>query len=262
MIVPRPAATIALVRDGDVGRLEVYLLRRSLALEFAPGATVFPGGGVADGDHDPALVRYCDGRGEADASLELGYPPGGLAFWLAAVRECFEEVGILLAVGDDGRPLHPDATLAHRLAAYRAALLHDEEDLRSVCERLGVRLDLGSMRYFGHWITPPVLSRRYDTRFFVAPLPDGQTPDPDRGELVAGVWCTPDEALEGFREGRIDLITPTERTLVAMARFDSTRALLEALDRHRGAQVPLVPDGGGLRARLPGDDLEHLEPPH
>lgn len=249
-MLPRPAATLALVRDGHAG-LEVYLLVRNAHLEFAGGATVFPGGAVDDSDCDPALWDHCRGHDELSASRALGLPPGGLGYWLAAIRECLEEVGVLLAVGPDGSPLpahEPDT--AARIHAFRAAILNEDATLHDLCVNLGVALDVGSMRYFGHWITPPFAPRRYDTRFFVAPLPPGQEPEPDRGELVSGRWMRPADALAEFADSAIELIVPTEVTIDVLARFDDVAGLLAALDRWSGSTVATVEDRMGRRAAV------------
>ncbi len=248
MVIPRPASTVALVRDDASSGLQVYLLRRSAGLAFVPGATVFPGGAVDEADHDVGLVHWCRGRGEIDASLVLGYPPGALAWWVAAVRETFEEVGLLLA--------HPAPDPTH-LVRHREALLRGETTMAEVCAALGVHLDLGLIRYFGHWVTPHSSPHRYDTRFFVAPVPDGHEPEPDHGEAVAGWWSTPGEALAAAGSGAIELILPTVVTLQVLARFERCRDLLDALDSHGVGEPSMLATDFGRRVWLPGDGPLH-----
>ncbi len=251
MIVPRPAATVALLRDGERG-IEAYLLRRNRALAFVPGATVYPGGAVDDGDHDVRWPTLVVGRTDASASLALGYPPGALAWWIAAVRECFEEVGVLLAVDGNGDPPPNDGAARRAQDRCRDGLLRGRYGLAEVCLELGLRVDLAGLRYLAHFVTPAPSPRRYDTRFFVATVPAGVEPTPDNGELVAGRWATPSSALAEARAGQIELIIPTACTLAAIGRFDRVEDLFEALDGH-AAEVPTVADSMGRRARLPGD---------
>jgi 8-oxo-dGTP pyrophosphatase MutT (NUDIX family) len=246
MQVPRPAATVALLRDGSEG-IESYLLVRNSRLEFAGGATVFPGGAVDDADNEPALFDVASGGDETELSARMGSPPGASGYWFAAVRECFEEVGVLLA-GDGGSTPFDVA----ELHAYRGALLHDETSLLDVCRSLDVTLSLQTLRYFAHWITPAHSPRRYDTRFFVAPMPEGQSPDPDRGELVSGKWWTPADALEAHDADELELILPTQRSLAAIAAHRDVASLLAALD-HADA-LRTVEDSGGHRVHLPAND--------
>jgi 8-oxo-dGTP pyrophosphatase MutT (NUDIX family) len=241
--VPRPAATVALVRDGSNG-IESYLLVRNPRLEFAAGATVFPGGAVDDADHDPALFEVTSGDDEVSLSARMGSPPGASGYWFAAVRECFEEVGVLLAGGDEPS-FEPS-----ELHAYRGALLHDETSLLDVCRSLEATLSLHSLRYFAQWITPAHSPRRYDTRFFIARMPEGQSPDPDRGELVSGRWWTPAAALEANDADELDLILPTQRSLQAIAAHSEVASLLASLD----AAEHTVVDSGGHRVHLSAVD--------
>ena len=219
------------MRDSPVG-LITYVLVRNAALEFAPGATVFPGGAVDPVDHEQAWAATSVGydKAGADAHLET---EGGLAYWVAAARECFEEVGVLL-----GRPGVPD-----RSVTFAAHL------------DLGHVPDMSNMWYFGHWVTPEGAPRRYDTRFFIAIVGDDCEPDPDRGELISGRWIRPADALVEFESGQIDLIDPTMRTLMVLGKVDdvvSLRALFAGYERAAG---PMVPEGmSGHRLRLPVDD--------
>ena len=254
MQVPRPAATVALVRDGADG-IESYLLVRNPRLEFAAGATVFPGGAVDDADHDPALLEVASGADEMTLSARMGSPPGASGYWFAAVRECFEEIGVLLTGGSDPPRFDPS-----ELHAYRGALLHDETSLLDVCRSLEVTLSLQSLRYFAHWITPAHSPRRYDTRFFIAPMPEGQSPDPDRGELVSGRWWKPADALEAHDDDELELILPTQRSLLAIGAHPDVASLLAALDSAvptatvsatDDVNLRTVSDHGGHRIHLP-----------
>ena len=234
VLIPRPAATTMVLRDGAEG-VEVLLLRRSPHTVFVPGAHVFPGGAVEAADHDPHPVA-AGAPAEPGASARLGLDSGGLAFWLAAVRETFEEAGLLFADGP-----------VDRAAPERASVDRGERPLAEVCAELGLTLRLGDLRYFGHWITPEGGPRRYTTRFFVAPAPAGQVPIHDDGEAVDNEWVRPRVALDRFTAGDWELITPTERSLHALDRFADVAAVLAHLD----TDPPLTDDHGGRRIALP-----------
>ena len=234
VLTPRPAATTMVLRDGD-GGLEVLLLLRSDRSVFVPGAHVFPGGAVEAADHESHPTA--PGAPAADeASDRLGLDAGGLAYWVGAIRETFEESGLLFADG----PV--EAAEAHRVAVDTG-----ERSFASVCADHGLRLRLGDLRYFGHWITPPGAPRRYTTRFFVAPAPVGQVPVHDDGEAVANEWVRPRVALDRFAAGEWELILPTERSLHALAGFADVAAVLAHLDD----RPPLTDDHGGRRVALP-----------
>ncbi len=258
-VVPRPAATVIVVRDGPhpIAPLEVLMLQRNLRADFVGGAHVFPGGGVDPGDGGPRTARLCVGLGDDAASATLGVASAGLAYWVAAVRECFEESGLLFACRADGTAISfADPGVADRLAAQRAALNARERSFLEICESEGLFLAVGALHYFAHWITPEGSSRRYDTRFFVARAPEGQSPAHDVGEMVADLWVRPSDALERYRAGEMELILPTIENLQAIARFPTAQELLDAACA--AGEIPtvlprMVVVGGGVRLLLPGD---------
>ena len=264
-VVPaRDAATIMLVRDAtaDTGpALEVCMLRRHLDSDFVGGAYVFPGGKVDDEDRTVAAEEACARRSDAEASAMLGVPSGGLAFWVAALRECFEEAGVLLAyrgdgVGDDATLVAANPAARDRLAAMRATLNAGEVRFLDACRHAGLRLATDRVHYFSHWITPEPAPKRYDTRFFVAALPPGQEPIHDDYETVATVWVRPDEALARAAAGEFDLIFPTMKNLEAISRFTTSGELLAAaaaVERVPTVLPRVVSDERGFRILLPGD---------
>jgi len=255
----RQAATLMLVRDGrpGVGPLEVLMVRRNLNADFVGGAYVFPGGAVDPADGGAEAEAICRGRSDAEASAVLEVAEGGLAYWVAVLRECFEEAGVLLADRADGPPLSfaaPD--LEARFAAHRRDVNGGRRRFLDVCAEESLVLAVDRVHYFAHWITPLGAPRRYDTRFFVAAAPTDQTPAHDAGELIADLWIEPAEALACGRAGEFELIFPTIRNLQAISRFATADELLAAAAD--SAQVPLieprvVADAHGWRILLPGD---------
>ncbi len=233
----RRAATIILLRDGADG-VEVFMMERAQRMDFG-GLNVFPGGKVDADDAVGAMARHCVGLDDAEASRQLGLPAGGLAFWVAAVRECLEESGMLLAYGPDGAMLRARAPRwATGLRALRDELNAGTRSFLEVCAALEMRLAVDRVHYFSHWITPEGPPRRYDTRFFVAAAPREQEGLHDESELVDSRWVRPAAALAAFQQGTFNLIYPTHQTLRALAEFDSAAAVLDAVSRR--AHLPLV----------------------
>ncbi|MGZ4726904.1 MAG: NUDIX hydrolase [Acidimicrobiales bacterium] len=244
----------------DTPDLHVFMLRRNLRSDFVGGAYVFPGGGVDDHDRHVDLEPICHGRTDDEASAQLGIDAGGLAFWVAAIRESFEEAGVLLAYPPEG----PEAgfirfdtpELVERFAEHRRAVDAGERRLADICADEGLTLAVDTMHYFSHWITPEGNHRRYDTRFFVGRAPDGQVPLHDDREVIANLWIRPADALARHRAGEFEMIFPTIRTLEALERFASADDLLAAAAAI--GDVPtilprIVADQGGMRIVLPGD---------
>lgn len=224
----RDAATVLLLRDGDRG-LEVAMLRRRLESGFVPGAYVFPGGGVDEADRDPRWEDRCLGHDDATASSVLGVAEGGLAFWVAAVRECFEEAGLLVARRSDGRPLSfADPVEADRFSGHRAAVDQGHAELLDVLVAEGLYLPIDELRYFAHWITPERAPRRYDTRFFVGRAPADHELRHDGDETIAALWARPADALDRFAAGDFELIRPTEHSLEILSAYPDTDAVLAA----------------------------------
>jgi 8-oxo-dGTP pyrophosphatase MutT (NUDIX family) len=204
----RPAATVMLVRDTDGGGVEVFMVRRTTAAAFAGGLYVFPGGRVDDGDGAPEVATFVDGLDDRSASAALGIAAGGLAYWVAAIRECFEEAGLLLA------RVNGDGVVPATSAAERSAVHDGELSMVELCRRHDVRLDAGALRYVSHWVTPAgETSRRFDTRFFLAAAPDGQDGRHDDTELDDSRWVVPADALAAADRGDLVLMHPTVANL-------------------------------------------------
>ncbi len=206
-IIPaKPAATVMLVRDATPG-VEVFVLRRTSGAAFAAGMFVFPGGRVDDADGGAAIEPYVDGMNDATASAALGLEHGGLAFWVAAIRESFEESGVLLARTRAGGP--PPLMDTEREAVHRSEL-----SMIELCRRHDLVLDAGALRYVAHWVTPVgETPRRFDTRFFLAVAPTGQEGAHDDGETVDSRWVRPSAALRDVERGELMMMPPTMANL-------------------------------------------------
>ncbi len=252
----RDAATVLLVRDGFKG-LEVFMLRRNLRSDFVGGAYVFPGGAVDPPDRGNALERWCRGRSDLEASTRLGLDGGGLAFWVAAIRESFEESGYLLAYDGDGELVSlADPVVARRFVDHRRAVDTGERGLVEVCDVEGLTLAVDTMWYFGHWITPEGAPRRYDTRFFLAAAPPQQTPVHDDREVIANVWIRPEEALDRQKAGDFSMLPPTVASLRALLASETAAAALAAASEMVDVptvQPRVIMDDGGVRIVMPGD---------
>lgn len=243
---PRDSATVLLLRDGPMG-LEVYMVRRHGRSAFMADAHVFPGGVIEPEDRSPAVLARVAGRTAADAARVLGEPDPSLALGLhvTAVRETFEEAGILLgAVGDTGPAL----------ARARRGLL-DGQPFASVLQNLDTHVELDRLVPHSRWITPEVEPRRYDARFFLAIAPPDQTATHDQVETTAGRWTRPEVALAEAREGHIRLAPPTMRSLETLTEVSTADEALKAAGGHSPTPVtPVLREiHGELVLCLPGD---------
>ena len=227
LVAVRDAATVMLVRDAPA--LQVFMLRRNLNAAFVGGAHVFPGGAVDPDDSHDDLGPFCVGRTDAEASAILGIDRGGLAFWVAAVRECFEEAGVLLARHRDSGAVvdFTDPEIAARFEYHRRSVDRRQRRLVDVVEEEHLVLDVANMHYFSHWITPLGAPRRFDTRFFVAEVPPAQVAAHDAAETVESIWTTPAEALARGAAGDLRLLIPTIANLETLSRFSSVAELVE-----------------------------------
>ncbi len=249
-VAPRPAATILLLRDTTEGP-QVLMTRRSAKASFAPGAYVFPGGTVDACDASPQARERAARRADQDETI--------LSYATAAVREAFEELGILLARGD------ADAVAVAALA-QRLNRSHDADLFAQIAQH-GLRLALDEVHWLSHWVTDRDLPKRFDARFFVARMPEHQRPVADEGEQFEPTWVTPAEGLARHEEGKFNIIFPTIRTLRRLTRFGSVD---EVIEHARGQERISIscPRGGWLRGRierfgeeeLPFGELELVSP--
>ena len=243
-VATRPAATVLLLRDTpDNGGLEVLMTRRSGTASFAPGAYVFPGGGIDALDASPETHAAADRR-PAQGDLHLTQA-------IAAIRESFEELGVLLArhTGGPRKGLMADA---HDIAA-----INRHQPFAAQCTARGLRLAADSVYLLAHWTGDRDLPRRFEVPFLVARMPEGQEPVADETEQFEPVWVRPADALARHEAGQFFMIYPTIRTLQRLAKFDATQAVLDAVAHEQPLWVSCPRAGllGGTEARYMEDEM-------
>ena len=248
-VTPRPAATCVLMRPhagGSAGSgVEVFMVRRHIQSDFAPDVYVFPGGSVTAADRQaeesPGLC-----------ALNAGDPLGA-GFHVAALRECFEEAGVLLA-RRDGAPLTLDAGDLARFAGYRDALQRKQLTMAALAEQERLTFAADALTPWAHWITPEAMPKRFDTHFYLAEMPASQEAAYDHLETTDGVWITPEDASAGFERGDFPLVFAQIhqlRELHGLGSFSDARArfagraprlIMPRVVERDGAQVILLPD--------------------
>ena len=238
-----PAATIMLMCDGEHG-LEVLLLRRNQKAGFAPGAYVFPGGRVDPVDSEITILDRIDGLTSKEAALRLELTdgqPSGIAYYVAAVREAFEETGILIAVSADGSA--PPTTAENReVRALRTALMGRVISFKDILVKLDCRLDGSAMQYVAHWITPVTWPVRFDTRFFAAQLTSKRECTVDTREITEGLWITPNNAISRHEAGNLPMLLPTITMLERLSTYEQTEEALGALAKEQVRPILPVAD--------------------
>lgn len=206
---PKPASTVVLMDESS----RVYLTKRPTTMRFMGGFHVFPGGAVEK--HDACVENDYVNRDETQLSISLSH-------YIAAARELFEEVGILLGDKKDGLPV---LLPKEKLVKYRKKLLEGEKPFITVIEQENLYFDPQCLTYFGQIITPEESPIRFDTRFFLAKLPEGQYPEPDQKEIDEAVWLKPEDALAAFQTKEIKLAPPTILALQAIIDFQKCGVL-------------------------------------
>ncbi len=210
--------------------LQVFMMQRNANTVFAGGMWVFPGGSVDPTDHPESFEEISIHRNDAEASSLMDLPHGGLAFYVAAVREAFEEAGILLALNQhDHSPLNLiQSTTKARFASHRNKVNADSQHFLNVINDENLILDVGQMHYIARWITPMGPPRRFDARFFISRMPENQVPQHDDSELVHCDWFSPSEILDKFDAGEMVLMSPTLRMIRCLARFNTAGEVIES----------------------------------
>jgi 8-oxo-dGTP pyrophosphatase MutT (NUDIX family) len=244
---PRPpiaAATVLLLRDGDDG-LEVFMVVRHHEIDSFSGALVFPGGKVDPGDYEAR--QYCRGGDDVDDVA--------LAFRIAAVREAFEECGVLLAYEGDGTEIVNAARTAELERAWREKLVKDEVAIGDVCKAENLTLAIDHMVHYAHWITPPVVPKVFDTHFFIARAPADQVALHDGEESTDSTWIRPAHALAAAEEGSRTVVFPTRMNLGKLSRWSTVEAALTAVADMKIVTVQPVVSlrEGGRTLRIPAE---------
>ena len=256
----KPAATVLLIRDADDGGIEVFMLRRTFSAAFASGMFVFPGGKVDDVDGMEDIAEICDGLTDEHASSLLGLPNGGLAYWVACIRECFEEAGVLLArhetTGDVVRFDAPE--VIERFNTERHNIHDGSIALLDLCAQEGLRLTTDDIHYVSHWITPMGERRRFDTRFFIARAPAAQEPLHDDGETIESFWIKPEEAIRRSHEKDLMLMPPTKANIEFLLPHKTTDEVMAAASKVGTPQtilpkIKIDSDGRVTGIAMPGD---------
>ena len=218
-----PAATILMLRDEPA--FEVLMVKRHHQIDFAAGALVFPGGKTHAGDADPAWEQRTLGWGDA--------LPETVPLRIAAIREAYEEAGILLARSLDGTPFRGD----ERASAARDDIGRDRRPFLDLINELDLYLDLGALTVFAHWITPAMSPRRFDTWFYVAVAPEEQLAICDGSETVDAEWISPHEALRLGEAGERTVIFPTRMNLQMLGEATSAE---DAVRRSKARKIVTV----------------------
>jgi len=240
----RLSATVLLLRDGAQG-LEVFMVVRHQQIDFASGALVFPGGKLAAGDSAPALRGLCDGA--AALSDEQ------LALHVGAIRETFEECGVLLARERGASRLLGAARVAELGQRYRQALDRGAIGMADMLQRENLQLACAELALFAHWITPSFMPKRFDTYFYLAAAPLEQTALHDGREMVDSVWLRPAQVLAEAEAGRRTLVPVTQLNVAKLGRSATVAAAFAAA--RAGRIVTVQPQGtaqaGGMLLRIP-----------
>lgn len=263
---PFDAATVILVRETEGECFELFLMKRHGGNSFMAGAYVFPGGMLEHADLDSQLQEdILDFEGSAAELLQepdLG-EPRARALFLCAARELFEETGVLLAVVN-GLPAMGNLP---QLFSQRLPLQKGERQFSEFARSENLSFLPGRLIPYSRWITPVVEPKRFDTRFFLARLPQGQTAEHDGVELVDSLWVTPAQALKRHDQGELSLMPPTLKTIEELSEFDTLESLLDQARRER--IFPIMPEAfvqeRGVGVRLPYDpqyaNEEYRQPP-
>ena len=252
-----PAATVLVLRDTKDG-IEVLMVKRSKRPPFE-NLFVFPGGKIDEADRNVNIYNLCNGLNDKEASIKLGISHAGLSYWVACIRECFEEVGILFAKKNNGEDLNLTGSEKEKYDEYRDNLIKNKITLYDICIKENLKLTTSNIAPFSHWITPDIEIKRFDTRFFIAYLPENQIEKHDGTELTHSIWINPKKALEKAFNGEMPMIMPTIKNLQECANHNSGEELLAYQQQCKSSDIPpILPKffkkEGKWHGLLPGDD--------
>jgi 8-oxo-dGTP pyrophosphatase MutT (NUDIX family) len=225
MVRPRNASTVVLLRPAVGGKFEILLTRRPAQMRFLGGYYVFPGGAVHQDDYSAKVLERCRGLSGNDARKILASshdPEQALGHWVAVARELFEEVGVLLCVTETGDDIDGSEQRAtDRIELKRQAIVKNELDFGSFLESENLLCDLSRAIYFDHWVTPEIYSMRFDTRFYIAKLPQNQTPLTSSEEVTDSLWVVPQDALSRIHRRDFPLLPPTTTVLAELGQIST-----------------------------------------
>ena len=223
----RPAATVIVVREAS-SSYEIFMLKRSSKASFASDMYVFPGGRVDADDHLHKYDAYRHGPTEAQGPQVKALGDEWRGFWIAAIRETYEEAGLLLAYDQSGELISfADEPTHERFAAYRDPLHDGAVSLLEICQRESLCLAVDHVHFYNRFITPLGRPRRFDTRFFIASAPESQCGTHDTQETVDSIWISPQQALARHAEGEFGLMNVTRIQLEWLSEYSNKQALLE-----------------------------------
>ena len=258
---PLDAATVLLIRETSAETpFELLLMRRHARQRFMGRAFVYPGGQMDDTDCHPGLAAFADGLTAEAAKQHLNEPHlpdnKALGLYFAAIRETFEESGVLLTCLTSGKEIDfSDPTIRKRFNEYRTRIHRQEMTLEDLARKEHLIFRLNALMPYAHWITPEAERKRFDTRFFLAPMPSGQKPVHDSREMAETLWIEPEKALLKQKQGDMLLMPPTLKTLEEMARQPSVTELLATLSS--ATIQPIMPQvaavGDSVVIKLPHD---------
>jgi 8-oxo-dGTP pyrophosphatase MutT (NUDIX family) len=234
-VIPKKAATVILLRDKEPEGFGVFLLKRHEKSSFMGGNYVYPGGRV---DRNDGSIETCSlSKGmtfeEAQKILRGTFSPEeSFAHWIAAIRELFEEAGVLLSYDQRGILFQlRDRDERGKFLHYRELLQKGKINISEMAQKENLLFALDQLHYYAHWITPEARSERFDTRFFLTRYPSGQEASHDQRETTAGIWITPKKALEENLKGDVILSPPTLKTLEDLSRFKTIEDIFHSLKK-------------------------------
>ncbi|MDP6374426.1 MAG: hypothetical protein QF921_17645 [Pseudomonadales bacterium] len=239
----RPAATVILVREAE-DNYEIFMLKRTSRASFAGGMFVFPGGRVDSDDHLHKYDEHRTGPSEVQQPQAAALGAEWRGYWIAGIRESFEEAGLMLAYTQGGELLsYSDDEVHARMDAYRHPLHGGELSLLEICERENLKLAVDRIHFYNRFVTPFGRPRRFDTRFFIAEAPASQTGAHDEKETVDSIWISPAEALARNAAREFDLMRVTQVQLTELARYANAREVLwfAASNTHFPIHRPTMP---------------------
>ena len=227
----RPAATVIVVRQAQ-SSYEIFMLKRTSKASFASGMFVFPGGKVDGDDHLHKYDEYRYGPTESQQAQVSALGDQWRGYWVAAIRETFEEAGLLLAYHQGKIIAFDDDAVHQRFDSYRGPIHSGELSLLELCARENLQLAVDQVHFYNRFVTPLGRPRRFDTRFFVAAAPESQRGQHDKKETVDSIWITPQDALERNKAGEFDLMNVTRMQLEWLSIYPDKQAVVDmAVDK-------------------------------